>query len=177
MRAGRDGDLWGESKSLTTEVTGNTEEIKQMDATAAKQFLISKVIEEAESQRANLSEIEKKMLYFSEVHPSLSDIYEVNAEFERNYNSDEYETKIAGLLKSARDRDSHSSPSREQDWKDALDALKKEDHYILVMVAQAFGRASVSAEGHRGRDFLIYIAVGIGVVIVVLGTAFWQAGH
>ena len=148
-----------------------------MDATSAKQFLISKVIEEAEFELVSLSEIEKKMLYFTEVHPSLPDIYEVNAAFERDYDSDEYEVKIAGLLKNARDRDSHSSPNGEQDWKDALDALKKEDHYILVMVAQAFGRVSVSGDGHRVRDFLIYIAVGIGVVIVALGIAFWQARH
>jgi ribosomal protein L11 methylase PrmA len=106
-----------------------------MDATSAKQFLISKVIEEAELGRVSLSEIEKKMLYFTEVHPSLPDIYEVNAAFERDYDSDEYEAKIAKLLKNARDRDNHSSPNREQDWIDALDALKKEDHYILVTVA------------------------------------------
>jgi hypothetical protein len=30
------------------------------------------------------------MLYFTEVHPSLPDIYEVNAEFERSYDTDEY---------------------------------------------------------------------------------------
>jgi hypothetical protein len=148
-----------------------------MDSAAAKQFLISKVIEGAEFEHVTLSEVEKKMLYFTEVHPSLPDIYEVNAEFERSYDTDEYEGKVAGLLRNARDRDAKESPSREQQWKDALDALKKEDHYILVMVAQAFGQASASDEGHHVRDFLIYIAVGIGVVIVALGIAFWQAGH
>jgi len=47
----------------------------------AKPFLISRVVEVAELQHLNLSEVEKKMLYFTEVHPSLPDIYEVNAEF------------------------------------------------------------------------------------------------
>jgi hypothetical protein len=148
-----------------------------MEPAAAMEFLISKILEEAEFEQVHLSKVEKKMLYFTGVHPSLPDIYEVNAEFERDYDSDEYEAKIARLLKNARDRDNHSSPNLEQDWKDALDALKKEDHYILVMVAQAFGRSSASGEGHRIRDFLIYIAVGIGVVIVALGMAFWQARH
>jgi hypothetical protein len=146
-----------------------------MDASSAKQFLISRVVEEAEFEKVSLAEIEKKMLYFTEVHPSLPDIYEVNAEFERSYDTGEYEAKVASLLRKARDRDGKESPSRQQQWKDALDALKKEDHYILVMVAQAFGRTS--GEGHRVRDFLIYIAVGIGVVIVALGIAFWQARH
>lgn len=148
-----------------------------MESSGAMQFFISKVIEEAEFERVSLSEIEKKMLYFTEAHPSLPNIYEVNAEFERDYDSDEYEAKIVGLLKNARDRDSRSSPNLEPEWKDALDALKKEDHYILVMVDQAFGRVSAAGAGHRVRDFLIYISVGIGVVIVALGIAFWQAGH
>lgn len=144
-----------------------------MEPTAAKQFLISKIVEEAGVEQINLSEVEKKMLYFTEVHPSLPDIYEVNAQFERDYDSDEYEAKIAGLLKNARDRDRQSSPSREQDWKDALDALKKEDHYILVMVGQAFGVGSVSADAHRTRDVLIYLGVGIGIVLLLVLKVFW----
>ena len=117
------------------------------------------------------------MLYFTEVHPSLPDIYDVNAEFERDYDSDEYEAKIAALLKNARDRDRKSSPSREQDWKGALTALKKEDHYILVMVGQAFGFGSASSGGHRVRDFLIYIAVGIGIVLLLVFASLWRAHH
>jgi hypothetical protein len=148
-----------------------------MEATGAKQFLISKVIEEAKVEQVNLSEVEKKMLHFTEVHPSLPDIYEVNAEFERDYDSDEYEAKIAALLRNARDRDRQSSPSREQDWKDALDALKHEDHYILVMVSQAFGFGSASAGGHRVRDFLIYIVVGIGIVLFIVLKTLWKAHH
>jgi len=149
-----------------------------MEPVAAKQFLISRVVEEAGIEQVSLSEVEKKMLYFTEVHPSLPDIYEVNAEFERDYDSDEYEAKIAGLLKNARDRDNHSSPNGERDWKDALDALKKEDHYILVMLYRAFPeyrRAILPT--HRVRDYMIYIAIGIAVVIVALGIAFWQASH
>ena len=148
-----------------------------MDSSSAKQFLISRVVEEAEFEKVSLSEIEMKMLHFTEVHPSLPDIYEVNAEFERSHDTDEYEAKVASLLRKARDRDGKQSPSRQLQWRDALDALKKEDHYILVMVAQAFGRNSALGEGHRVRDFLIYIAVGVSVVIVALGIAFWQARH
>jgi hypothetical protein len=93
---------------------------KKMNAVAAKQFLIARVIEEAELQQVLLSDLEKKMLYFTEVHPSLPDIYEINAEFERNYDAAEYADKVAALLRNARDRDSGPSPVREQEWKDAL---------------------------------------------------------
>ena len=86
-----------------------------MNALAAKQFLIARVIEEAELQQGLLSDVEKKMLYFTEVHPSLPDIYEINAEFERNYDAAEYEDKVAALLRYARDRDSRPSPVGEQE--------------------------------------------------------------
>ena len=76
-----------------------------MDSAAAKEFLISRVIEEARADGVTLSEVERKMLYFTEVHPSLPDIYDVNEQFERNYDRDEYEAKISRLLKNARDRD------------------------------------------------------------------------
>jgi hypothetical protein len=148
-----------------------------MEPTAAKEFIISRVIEEAAAKKVNLSDVEKKMLYFTEGHSSLPDIYKTNAEFERNYNSDEYEAKVVNLLKSASDRDSRSSPSREEQWKDALDALKREDHYILVMVSQAFGFGSASANEHRVRDFLIYIVVGIGIVLFIVLKTLWKTGH
>ena len=80
-----------------------------MDSIAAKQFFISRVVEQAESDGLALSDIEKKMLHFTEAHPTLPDIYEVNAQFERTYDSDEYEAKIAGLLRKAKDRDTARS--------------------------------------------------------------------
>jgi hypothetical protein len=150
---------------------------KKMNAVAAKQFLIARVIEEAELQQVLLSDVEKKMLYFTEVHPSLPDIYEINAEFERNYDAAEYEDKVAALLRNARDRDSRPSPTREQEWKDALDALKKEDHYILVMVRQAFGVGLAARGGKRLRDLLVYVAIGVGLVLTVILASMWRTGH
>src|ERR1035438_9799570 len=146
-----------------------------MDAIAAKQFFISKVITEAEFEHIKLSEIEKKMLYFTEAHPSLPDIYEVNSEFERDYDSDEYESKIVRLLKSARDRDRRSDSSRDLDWNDAVNALKNEDHYILVLIYRAFPEYRKSLlPTHRIRDYMIYIAIGIALVLVVIAIADWN---
>ena len=146
-----------------------------MDSAAAKQFFISKVIDEAGLERVPLSDVEKKMLYFTEQHPTLPDILEVAAKFERDYNGDEYEEKISALLRNARDRDKNGSLSHEQQWEDAVDALKKEDHYILVMVYMAFSdyrKAIVPT--HRVRDYAIYIAVGIGLVLALVGIAIWR---
>jgi hypothetical protein len=145
-----------------------------VDAKAAKQFLISKVIEQAELEQVSLSEVEKGMLRFTESDPSLRDIYEINAEFERDYDADQYESKIAGLLKNARLRDQDQSPTREQEWSNALAALRKEDHYILVMTAQAFGRNTSSSQL---QVFLKYAAIGIGIVLILVLLSIWRAGH
>jgi hypothetical protein len=143
-----------------------------MDSIAAKQFLISKVSEQAEIEHLPLAEVEKKMLYFTEVHQSLPDTYSVNAEFERDYDSDEYEAKIAGLLRRGRERDRKESAVQAQQWDDAIDALKAEDHYILVMVYRAFSEYRKSLlPAHRVRDYAIYIGIGIGVVAVAIGFA------
>ncbi len=146
-----------------------------MDSVAAKQFLISKVVEEANFEQVSLSEIEKKMLHFTEVHPSLPDIYEVNAEFERSYDADQYEVKVADLLKGARARDRAQSAVQDQQWKNAIDALKSEDHYILVMVYSAFpDYRKIIVPTHRIRDYAIYIAIGVGVVLTCIGIAIWR---
>jgi ribosomal protein L11 methylase PrmA len=139
-----------------------------MDAATAKQFLISKVIEEAGIEGVTLSDIEKKMLPFTEVNSPPADVYEVNEQFEREYDSDQYEAKIAALLKNARDRDTKTSAIAEKQWKDALESLKKEDHYILVMCAEAFGRDSALGTKYQGRKYLIYTAVLIGIALIWL---------
>jgi len=146
-----------------------------MDSSVAKQFLISRVVEQAQSEHAPISEIERKMLYFTEVRPSLPDIYEVNAEFERTCNADEYEHKIRDFLKRARDRDVKESAAQGQQWREAIDALKNEDHYLLVMVYAAFPEfRKAILPTHRVRDYLIYIAVGIVVVVVTIVAAIWR---
>jgi hypothetical protein len=102
----------------------------------AKQFLISRIAEEARRQRIPLSELEQKMLFFSESYPTLPDMAEVAQKFESEYNDEEYEKKIAQLSKSAYQRERNESPETAQLWKDAIEVLKKEDHYILVMIDQ-----------------------------------------
>ncbi len=62
----------------------------------AKNFLASTIAAEAERENTPLSEIERKMLYFSETGRTLPDMAEVSAEFDREYSQDEYERKIAG---------------------------------------------------------------------------------
>lgn len=144
-----------------------------MDPIVAKQFLISRVAEEAAMERVELSDVEKKMLHFTEAGGLSPEMASVVAQFETHYDSDEYESKIVGLLKNAYDRD--LGQSLQTAWDDAISALKAEDHYILVMVHSAFPhyrRAILPT--HRVRDYVIYIAIGIGVVAACVGLAMWK---
>jgi hypothetical protein len=146
-----------------------------MDPNVAKQFLISRIIEQAELERVHLSEIEKKMLYFSEGQLATPDMSEVVAEFERRYDSDEYENKVIGLLERARSLDLVRSPQFKETWDDVISALKQENHYVLVMIYRAFPEYRKSIRPtHRLRDYMIYIAIGIAVVFVCVAIAIWS---
>jgi hypothetical protein len=80
----------------------------------AKQFLVGKIVEEASLEGVSLSDVERKMLYFTETAWTLPDIMEVNDEFDRYYDQNEYEKKISRLIKNAGKRPSrimrHSGP-------------------------------------------------------------------
>lgn len=106
-------------------------------AESAKQFLISKVLRQAVSDSVMLSDLEKQMLDFSE---GAADI-EAVANFDSGYNSDAYEAKIARLLRRAYQHD--AKLGQEDEWQDALRALRSEDWYILVMLQQAGIKAAI----------------------------------
>ena len=91
----------------------------------AKEFLIARIVREAQIEGVPLSEIERKMLYFSETHWTLPDIWNVNDAFGREYNSDEYESKIARLIRNARARARKENPQDFEAWSDAILMLNK----------------------------------------------------
>jgi hypothetical protein len=110
---------------------------RRIRAQRAKEFLISRVVEEAQRENIPLSEVERKMLYFTETEETLPDIYEVNAQFDSAYDSTEYEEKIAALLRNAFRHIQNESVEAKRQWKQAVADLRKEDHYLLVMVDQS----------------------------------------
>jgi hypothetical protein len=105
----------------------------------AKEYLVSKIVEEAQREGVALSEVERKMLYFTESGWTLPDIMEVNEEFDREYDQDTYETKIAKLSQRIVKRIRKEQPEEYEAWKEAVHRLSKGDHYLLVMVGQAEG--------------------------------------
>jgi hypothetical protein len=134
----------------------------------AKVFLASRITEEAEHQGAPLSEIERKMLYFSRGGWTLDDMDEVAAAFEQEYDRREYEKQIARLIRSARARlKSNRDPQEFEIWSTAVRVLKEaragsdDGDYLLRLIAGA------PPEGELTR--LIFTAlVVIGVMILAI---------
>ena len=74
------------------------------------------------------------MLFFSETDWSLPNILEVNEEFERLYNGDEYEAKIAGLIRNLLIRALDENEEEFELWIKAEAKLGEGDYYLLVMI-------------------------------------------
>jgi hypothetical protein len=107
----------------------------------AKQFFIGKVLEQAEAERLELSEPEKKMLYFTETGNDACPEYLAAVErFDREHDSKPYEAKIAGLLRRAYDRELKQAKQigQEKDirqaYRSAYEVFRQEDHYLQVMI-------------------------------------------
>ena len=103
----------------------------------AKEYLIAQIVLEAEREGMPLSETERKMMYFTETAWTLPDIWEVNEVFERDYDQPTYEGKIGKLARNARARG--AAANELETWKEAIRTLKREDHYLLVLLAAPTG--------------------------------------
>jgi hypothetical protein len=106
----------------------------ELTCDSAQQFLLSRLREQASQDGVALDEIERRMFLFSESsgRPDL----EANEKFDKNYDSNTYESKIARLLGRAYANDRTTEGTRAS-WEGALKALGSEDFYGLVMVDQA----------------------------------------
>ena len=106
-------------------------------AREAKEFLISKIVLEAEREGVALSEVERKMLYFSETNWTLPDIQQIHDEFSSTCDQDDYEAKVVRLVRRAYRGLSKQSRDEYDKWWSAVHFLSKQDHYVSVMISQA----------------------------------------
>jgi hypothetical protein len=126
----------------------------------AKEFLISELVSEAQRENAPLSEVERKMLYFTESGWTLPDIMEVSEDFDREYDQAKYEQKIARLVAKTDRRIRKSSGDDYDRWRAAIRFLQREDHYISVMIRLA----GLKPRGDQLRLFV----TGLGIVTCLL---------
>jgi hypothetical protein len=132
----------------------------------AKQFLVNRIAAEAERDGAPLNEIEKAMLAFSEAGATAEEL-EATRAFERDFDDQEYETRIARLARAVYDRDVEAG--RKPEWDEALDELTSEDLYLMVMLEQA---GIVKTTSHlRLPDWRLLVGFAPALVCVALAAA------
>lgn len=119
-----------------------------MNAKEAKDFLVQQTAEQAALENVPLSDLEKRMMYFVENDPaSCPDPLELNDEFEAQYDTGEYEAKIRGLLGRAYQRLKKEDPTKVRHWDDAVQTLRRGDHYLPVMLPKRLaGKSGRSPE-------------------------------
>jgi hypothetical protein len=135
----------------------------RMKTKQAKDFLVQQTTEQATRQNVSLSDIEKKMMYFTECDATSCDNpVELNEEFEAQYDTAEYEAKISRLLHEAYNRLKVEDPEGKRSWDQAIRTLRKGDHYFLVLWDSPCG------ERQKGDSFKLFatallIAAGIAM--------------
>jgi hypothetical protein len=135
---------------------------------SAKQFLLSKVTDQANRDSVALDEIERRMFLFSEV--SGNPDFEAQEKFDSDNDSKIYESKVTKLLRRSYARDKKTEDGRAS-WKAALKALNREDFYGLVMVDQAkIPRVDVGLGvfllGMLPFVLVEFVVVGAGFIVV-----------
>ena len=60
----------------------------------AKEFLVSRILDEAQREQVPLSDVEQKMLFFTESGGITQEMALTSDSFDRDYDQDEYEEKL-----------------------------------------------------------------------------------
>lgn len=151
----------------------------------ALEYAVGRIAAEAEREGVALSEVERKMLYFTETGWTLPGIMEINNEFDRLYDQTEYEAKIARLIRNLVQQALAENGEEFAAWANAIDKIGEEDYYLLVMVGAAavsekprwrwLPSLSNSGAPREPGDRLRLWIMAIVVVFVCLGAAILYA--
>jgi hypothetical protein len=104
-----------------------------MQVSEAKDFLVQQTAEQAALDHVSLSDLEKRMMHFTEGPDAIEDAATLNAEFEAANDAGDYEDKISKLLHRAYSRLKAGKSDKIPVWDEAIKVLQAGDHYLLVM--------------------------------------------
>jgi hypothetical protein len=107
--------------------------IRPMRLREAKDFLVTQAAEQAAFEGAPLSDLEKRMMYFTESDGAIEDPSTLNEEFDGQYDSEEYESRISKPLHHPHARAKKENTRTARPWSEAIRALSKDDHDLLVL--------------------------------------------
>jgi hypothetical protein len=131
-----------------------------MKVREAKDFLVAQTAEQAALEGVPLSDLEKRMMYFTESASAAEDPTTLNEQFEAQYDRDKYEKRISRLMHHAYKRVREEGGTALPTWIEAISRLKRGDHYLLVMWGQRPGI-------HRPE--LLGMAIGLLVLVGLAG--------
>lgn len=134
----------------------------------AKTYLIDRILAQASQDGIELTDVERKMLYFSESGWTLPDMMTISSEFDQHYDQDEYERKIAKIVQHIRKGNADGGG-----WTDAVHRLRSEDHYLLVLID---GAPKAPARRPSG-DILRLTVTACLVVAVLFSVMFMVSSH
>jgi hypothetical protein len=137
-----------------------------MSVREAKDFLVQQTAEQAALESVPLSDLEKRMIYFTESGECPEDPIALNDAFEATYDTEEYEKKISRLLRHARARLKKENPSSARTWDEAVQELCTGDHYLLVLLDHA---PIGYAPSQRLFGWSFWKLLGAGILILVIG--------
>lgn len=139
----------------------------------AKEYLVSRILAQANQDGVPLSDVERNMLYFSETGWTLPNMMAVSRDFDQNYDQDDYESKIGQIILRIRDQ---PESNLDNSWDEAVHRLREEDHYLLVLIDGASRSSSKPVKRTRG-DIVRLILAGVVVVAIYLPVAFFVYSH
>jgi hypothetical protein len=139
-----------------------------MTAQEAKDFLVGQAAQQASLDGVSLSDIEKRMMYFTASAEATEDPVALNNAFEAQYNTAEYETKVSRLLSHAFLRVKKENSATARHWSAAVNVLRKGDHYILVLLNQRLS-------GERPPyDSLKLFGAALLVILIIISSSYWH---
>lgn len=133
----------------------------------AKNFLVERIKRQALLEQTPLSDLEIRMLSFTENDEPEEDPLALNAEFEEHYDSDEYENKISRLMRHAYRAACAEGLATKKQWNAAMHRLSQGDHYLPVMWD---ARPALRLSSRRA------LILGNGGILAVLGLL-WLFQH
>ena len=117
----------------------------------AKDFLVKQAVVQADLDGVPLSDLEKRMMYFTEGPDATEDPTVLNDEFEAEYEMATYEAKMSKLLHRAYARLKKENPEGARTWDESFRILRKRDHYILVLWDVNGANTGVGKSSQGGR--------------------------
>jgi len=135
----------------------------------AKDFLVAQTAGQAALEGVPLSELEKRMMYFTEGPGAIEDPTTLNDEFEAEYDNAEYEKKISTLMSHAQRRLKKEDAAKAGYWDNAVKCLQKGDHYILVL----YGNTEQSGALPVSPKSLLWLVMFLLPLLILLAVVYF----